>query len=134
MKRGTCSLGPLMVLLLMAAIGLAPLAALQAQDAPKEAAKPEPIAGKAAAQDDMATRIQKLEETVKRLESELRTRPLPPPNPMGIVIMAQTFAFIGMGIGALAFIRAGKLKKEIDELRKGGDKPNSTEGPGLTNG
>ena len=137
MKRGRCRLTPLMVLLLMATVTLGgPFVATQAQDAPKEAAKRDPVAAKQAADDDMPARIRKLEQTVQRLETDLRMRPLPPPNATGIAIMAQTFAFIGMGIGAIAFIKASKLNKQLEQLRAdSGNRNNvSSEGPGLTNG
>src|SRR5438552_6574731 len=102
MKRGVCRLTPWMVLLLMATVTLGPFAAIQAQDAPKDAAGPDPVAGKQAADDDMPARIRKLEQTVQRLESELRMRSLPPPNATGI---------------AIAFIKASKLNKQLEQLR-----------------
>ena len=138
MRPRLCQLSFLLVMMSLVAASLSPYATLQAQPGAKEpVAKPDGAqAGKQAAQEDIPTRIQKLEHTVQRLENELRMRPSSQPNAMGIAMMAQTFAIIGMGLGAYGFVVASKLRKELQQLREDRNKPNSipTEPPGLTNG
>jgi hypothetical protein len=107
-------------MLLLVAVSFSLDAALQAQQVSKEPApKPDGAqAGNQAGQDEMPARVERLEKTVQRLENEFRMRPLPPPNAMGIAMMAQTFAIIGMGLGAYGFLMASKLRKELQQSRE----------------